>query len=135
MGLILILAIALNVVSLAVLFKQKNRFLCGSIGVAVCLLMSGLTVHYFLAENPFILTESGLLWFLLVGSFTIGVVGLLKRTTSLVLVAASLHLFLVLPTIFSIGLILLLLALAEIVVATYFYLKIRERVSFVGMNK
>ncbi|GAF15004.1 hypothetical protein JCM19045_4344 [Bacillus sp. JCM 19045] len=60
MGLILILAIALNVVSLAVIFKQENRFLSGSIGMAVCLLMSGLTAHYFLAENPFNLTQSGL---------------------------------------------------------------------------
>ncbi|WP_139365729.1 hypothetical protein [Shouchella patagoniensis] len=85
--------------------------------------MSGLTYNYFVSANPLLFNYPGLLWGLIGFGILIELISLVKKSVPGQFVAASLHLFLVVPTIFSIGSILLIIAMIEIAGALYFILK------------
>ncbi|WP_054708581.1 hypothetical protein [Bacillus sp. JCM 19041] len=129
MSLFLLSAIFINALSLFIFLRQKNKgfVLYGVIGASVFIMMSGLTFNFFVSENPILLNDSGLLWFLIVAGFLFELVGLIKKSIPFQLLAASLHLFIVLPTIFSIGIFLLIVAIAELLVALFFYLKNKQK--------
>ncbi|MGN7313535.1 hypothetical protein ACTHQ4_20830 [Alkalicoccobacillus gibsonii] len=128
MSLFLFSAIFINALSLVIIARQKNKgfSIYGVIGVGTFIIMSGLTINFFVSENPILLNFSALLWFLIIVGFLFEVIGLVKKSIPIQLLGASLHLFIVFPTIFSIGIILLIVAIAELLGALFFFFNNRR---------
>lgn len=125
MSLLFFLAIFVNMLSIFLLTRHKSRYgrfewIMGSV---VLLTMLGLTYNYYVSEHPILFNYPGLLWELIGLGILIELISLVKKSIPGQIVAASLHLFLVVPTIFSIGSILLIMAIIEIAGALFFLLK------------
>ncbi|PAD13327.1 hypothetical protein [Shouchella clausii] len=132
MSFILVLAILVHVIALFVFLRRKSEkdVWFGILGMSMFIAMVGLSVNVLVSDNPLLFHYPGLLWGLIAFGLVIEVVSLAKKSVSGQLIAASLHLFLVFPTIFSIGIILLVLAIMEIVGAILFFMKYRQKISY-----
>lgn len=109
---------------------KQNRtplaFAFTSIGVIFFLFIIGFTIDLFFNTTPLLLHSPGLLWILLALSVLLEGFSLFKKNIPGQLLAASLLLFLVLPTILSIGIFLLLIAIIELVVVFIMYQKTKD---------
>lgn len=113
---------------------KKNRtslaFSFTSIGIVFSLFIIGFTIDLFFNTTPLLLHSPGILWLLLAFSLLLEIFSLIKKIIPGQLLAASLLLFLVLPTIFSIGIFLLVIAIIELLIAFIIFQKTKD----LGLN-
>ena len=96
------------------------------ISIGTIFVMSALTINLFYSTNPLLVNSPYLLWFPLIFGFGLEIFSLYKKIIPGQLIAASIHLFLVMPTILSIGIVLLLITIVELVIALLYYQKYRQ---------
>lgn len=129
-------ALLLVIIATYLSYKEmkKNRttlaFSFTSMGVLFFLFIIGFTIDLFLNTTPLLLHSPGLLWLLLVLSLLLEIFSLIKKIIPGQLLAASLLLFLVLPTIFSMGIFLLIIAILELIIAFIIFQKTKD----LGLN-
>lgn len=125
-------ALLLNIVAVYLSFKRRNKsrnnlpLLFTIIGTSLFITMTVLTVNLFFSTAPILFNFPVLFWFLIALGIIIEMFSIYKKIIPGQLIAASLFLFLVYPTILSIGIYLLLIATAELVLALLIFQKTRD---------
>lgn len=125
-------ALLLNMIATYLSFKEmkksssKKPFYFTIIGIVLFVIMAGLTIDLFFSPSALLLNAPILLWFLLLASLIIEVVSIIKKIIPGQFIAASLLLFLVLPTIFSIGVYLLIIVIIMLLIAFITFQKSRD---------
>lgn len=95
-------------------------------GLVLLILMVGLTIDLYFNPTPILLHAPVFLWILFITSIVIEIFSIAQKIIPGQLLAASLLLFLVVPTIFSIGIYLLVLAIIELIIAFILFQKYRD---------
>lgn len=106
--------------------RTRLAFTFTCIGIIFFLFITGFTIDFIFNPTPLLLHLPGLLWILLAISFFLEIYSLYIKNIPGQLLSASLLLFLVLPTILSIGIFLLLIAIIELVVVFIIYQKTKD---------
>ena len=125
-------ALLLNMIAVYLSYKQidngKNKpaLLFTILGAATFVVLSILTINFTFSQNPILLNFPALLWGLIIVSILIELVSLIKKIIPGQLIAASILLFLVYPTILSIGFYLLIITIIELAVALLYFQKQRH---------
>ena len=125
-------ALLLNMIAVYLSYKQidngKNKpaLLFTILGAATFVFLAILTINFTFSQNPILLNFPSLLWGLIIVSILIELVSLIKKIIPGQLIAASILLFLVYPTILSIGFYLLIVTIIELAVALLFFQKQRD---------
>ena len=122
-------ALLLNMIAVYLSYKQigksnnKMPLLFAILGSAAFVIMIILTIDLTYNTNPILFNFPLLLWGLLIGSILIEVFSLYKKIIPGQLIAASIFLFLVYPTILSIGFYLLIITIIELAIALFYFQK------------
>ena len=108
--------------------KQKNRLLSAIFILSIIhiILATIFTINLLWSDNPWITNSAPLLWFFLIFGIAVELLSLFKKNVPGQLLAASIHLFLVMPTLFSIGIFVLVLAIAELLIAFILFYRTRH---------
>lgn len=97
-----------------------------SMGGAFFLVMIGLTIDLFFNSTPLLLNAPTLLWGLLIIGIGLEIFSLYKKIIPGQLLAASLLLFLVMPTILSIGIYLFVITIVILFIALMIFQKTKK---------
>lgn len=125
-------ALLLNVIAIYLSYKRINKqqsnlpLLFTMMGTGLLIAMTILTGNLLFSTAPILLNFSALLWFLFALSLTIEVFSAYRRVIPGQLIAASILLYLVYPTILSIGIYLLIIAIIELTFAFIIFQKTRD---------
>lgn len=108
--------------------SSDRRFprLFGTIGVILLVFMIGFTIDLFFNPTPLLLHAPALLWVLLIISIGIEMFSVFKKIVPGQLLAASLLIFLIMPTILGFGIYLLALAIIELFIAFIIFQKTKN---------
>ncbi|MDS9471256.1 hypothetical protein [Sporosarcina pasteurii] len=106
--------------------RSKQSFFFTTIGFVLLIMMVGLTIDLFFNPTPILLHAPFLIWMLFILSILLEIYSVFKRIIPGQLLAASLLLFLVIPTILSMGIFFLILAIIELVIAFILFQKTRD---------
>ena len=125
-------ALLLNMVAVYLSYKRLNKrknslpLLFTILGSSLFIVMMVLTINLFFSSSPLLTNSPALLWIFIALSIVIELFSLYKKLLPGQLIAASILLFLVYPTILSIGIFLLLIAIIELSLVLITFQKTRE---------
>lgn len=125
-------ALLLNMIAVYLSYKRINKprnslpLLFTMIGTGLFITMTALTINLIFSAAPILFNFSALLWFLIALGIIIEVFSVYRKVIPGQLIAASIFLFLVYPTILSIGIYLLLIAIIELILALMIFQKTRD---------
>ncbi len=108
--------------------KQKDHlsFPIFIISIVHLVLATIFTLNLLWSSTPWLTHVAPLLWFLLVFGLAIELFSFVKKNIPGLFLGAAIHLFLVLPTIFSIGIFILIFAIFELIIAFFVFYKNRQ---------
>lgn len=106
--------------------KKSFPFSFVIIGIASFIVMIGLTIDLFFYPTAVLLHTPYLLWTILIIGIVIEIFSLFKKLVAGQLLAASLLLFLVMPTILSIGIVLLIASIVILLIAFLTFQKTKK---------
>lgn len=125
-------ALLLNMIAVYLTYKRINKprnslpLLFTMIGTGLFITMTALTINLIFSAAPILFNFPALLWFLIALGIIIEVFSVYRKVIPGQLIAASIFLFLVYPTILSIGIYLLLIAIIELILALMIFQKTRD---------
>ena len=125
-------ALLLNMVAVYLSFKRLNKrknslpLLFTILGSSLFIVMMVLTINLFFSSSPLLTNFPILLWIFIALSIVIELFSLYKKLLPGQLIAASILLFLVYPTILSVGIYLLLIAIIELSLVLITFQKTRD---------
>ena len=125
-------ALLLNMVAVYLSFKRLNKrknslpLLFTILGSSLFIVMMVLTINLFFSSSPLLTNSPALLWIFIALSILIELFSLYKKLLPGQLIAASILLFLVYPTILSVGIFLLLIAIIELSLVLIIFQKTRD---------
>ena len=125
-------ALLLNMIAVYLSYKRINKprnslpLLFTMIGTGLFITMTALTINLIFSAAPILFNFPALLWFLIALGIIIEVFSVYRKVIPGQLIAASIFLFLVYPTILSIGIYLLLIAIIELILALMIFQKTRD---------
>lgn len=125
-------ALLLNVIATYLAYRAWKKtndslpFYIICTGSLFSFLMIGLTIDLFFNASPFLFHAPALLWLILLIGIVLEIFSLYKKVIPGQLIAASLFLFLVMPTIFSFGIFLLIMSIIILIIAFVMFQKTKE---------
>lgn len=125
-------ALLLNMIAVYLSCKRINKpqnslpLLFTMIGTGLFITMTALSINLIFSAAPILFNFPALLWFLIALGIIIEVFSVYRKVIPGQLIAASIFLFLVYPTILSIGIYLLLIAIIELILALMIFQKTRD---------
>ena len=125
-------ALLLNMIAVYLSYKRINKprnslpLLFTMIGTGLFFSMTALSINLIFSAAPILFNFPALLWFLIALGIIIEVFSVYRKVIPGQLIAASIFLFLVYPTILSIGIYLLLIAIIELILALMIFQKTRD---------
>lgn len=96
------------------------------ISIAHLILATIFSLNFLWSNHPWLVNVAPLLWFLIIFGLAVELFSLFRKNVPGLFLGAAIHLFLVLPTIFSIGIFILLLAIVELILAFIVFYKNRQ---------
>ena len=125
-------ALLLNMVAVYLSYKRLNKrknslpLLFTILGSSLFIVMMVLTINLFFSSSPLLTDFPALLWIFIALSIVIELFSLYKKLLPGQLIRLPILLFLVYPTILSIGIFLLLIAIIELSLVLITFQKTRE---------